>query len=227
LTDAYADLANARSLAAHRDEGTAPFASAFHAEQAVEKSVKALLVCHAVDFPPRHDLGLLVGLAPAAATIRELNVGGLDVYAVEQRDVAGSSKPMSLNEQPTWEEAEEAIKAATDALSRVSADLALARMHRRSGRPACLRSETAVGSVDRATERPTVAVRDEIRPYARSFASSTTRGDKSKLVQLVRPVPARGRLVVPPCSWNDGLTTSSMRRSGGRRSARRSGSSRG
>ena len=126
MTDAYADLANARSLAAHRDEGTAPFASAFHAEQAVEKGVKALLVWYAVDFPPRHDLGLLAGLAPAGATIRELNVGGLNVYAVEQRYVAGSSNPMSLNERPTWDEAQEAIKAATDALSRVSADLATA-----------------------------------------------------------------------------------------------------
>jgi HEPN domain-containing protein len=126
LTDAYADLANARSLAAHRDEGTAPFGSAFHAEQAVEKGVKALLVWHAVDFPPRHDLGLLVGLVPAEATIRELNVGGLSVYAVEQRYVASTSNPMSLNERPTWEEAEEAITLAADALSRVSADLASA-----------------------------------------------------------------------------------------------------
>ena len=126
LTDAYADLANARSLAAHRDEGTAPFASAFHAEQAVEKGLKALLVWHAVDFPPRHDLGLLVGLVPAGATIRELNVGGLTVYAVEQRYVAGTSNPMSLHERPTWEEAEEAITKAADALSRVSADLASA-----------------------------------------------------------------------------------------------------
>ncbi len=126
LTDAYADLANARSLAAHRDEGTAPFASAFHAEQAVEKGVKALLVWHGVDFPPRHDLGLLAGLVPAGATMKELNVGGLTVYAVEQRYVAGSSNPMSLNERPTWDEAEEAITQATDALSRVSADLASA-----------------------------------------------------------------------------------------------------
>jgi HEPN domain-containing protein len=126
LTDAYADLANARSLAAHRDEGTAPFASAFHAEQAIEKGVKAMLVWQAVDFPPRHDLGLLVGLVPAGATIKELNVGGLTVYAVEQRCVAGTSNPMSLNERPTWDDAEEAIKAATDALSRISADLATA-----------------------------------------------------------------------------------------------------
>jgi HEPN domain-containing protein len=126
LTDAYGDLANARTLAAHRDEGTAPFASAFHAEQAVEKGVKALLVWHAVDFPPRHDLGLLVGLVPAGATIKDRNIGGLSVYAVEQRYVAGASNPMSLNERPTWEEAEEAIAEAADALSRVSADLASA-----------------------------------------------------------------------------------------------------
>jgi HEPN domain-containing protein len=126
LADAHADLANARSLAAHRDEGTAPFASAFHAERAVEKGVKALLMWHAVDFPPRHDLGLLAGLAPAGATIRGLNVGGLSVYAVEQRYVAGTSNPMSLNERPTWEEAEEAITLAADALARVSADLASA-----------------------------------------------------------------------------------------------------
>jgi len=126
LADAYADLANARSLAAHRDEGTAPFASAFHAEQAVEKGVKALLVWHGLDFPPRHDLGLLAALVPAGATITELNVGGLTVYAVEQRYVAGMSDPMDLNERPTWDEAEEAIAMATEALSRVSADLAAA-----------------------------------------------------------------------------------------------------
>jgi HEPN domain-containing protein len=126
LADAYADLANARSLAAHRDEGTAPFASAFHAEQAVEKGVKALLVWHAIDFPPRHDLGLLAGLVPAGATVKELNVGGLTVYAVEQRYVAGMSNPMNLIDRPTWDEAEEAIKKATDALSRVAADLASA-----------------------------------------------------------------------------------------------------
>jgi HEPN domain-containing protein len=123
LTDAHADLANARSLAAHGDEGTTPFAAAFHAEQAVEKGLKALLVWHAVDFPPRHDLGLLAGLAPAGATVKEVNLGGLTVYAVEQRYVAGTSDPMNLLDRSTWDEAEEAITAATDALSRVSADL--------------------------------------------------------------------------------------------------------
>lgn len=126
LADAHADLANARSLSAHRDEGTTPFASAFHAQQAVEKGVKALLVWHAVDFPPRHDLGLLLDLVPAGATMRELNVRGLTVYEVEQRYAAGTSSPMELIERPTWDEAEEATEEATHALSRVSADLASA-----------------------------------------------------------------------------------------------------
>ena len=126
LTDAYADLANARSLSAHRDEGTAAFASAFHAEQAVEKGLKALLVWHAIDFPPRHDLGLLAGLVPRGATMTALSVGGLTVYAVDQRYVAGMSNPMDLVERPAWAEAEEAIALATEALSRVSADLASA-----------------------------------------------------------------------------------------------------
>ena len=58
--------------------------------------------------------------------MKELNVRGLTVYAVEQRYVAGSSNPMSLSERPTWDEAEEAIEEATGALSRVSADLSSA-----------------------------------------------------------------------------------------------------
>jgi len=123
LADAQAELANARSLAAHPDEGTAPFASAFHAQQAVEKSIKALLVWHGLDFPLRHDLGLLLDLVPVGATIKDLNVRGLSVYAVEQRHMAGTSNPMQLIERPTWDDAQEAIAAATDALSRVSADL--------------------------------------------------------------------------------------------------------
>lgn len=67
-----------------------------------------------------------MGLVPAGATIRELNLGGLTVYAVEQRSVAGMSNPMNLNERLTWEEAENAIAEATDALVRISADLASA-----------------------------------------------------------------------------------------------------
>jgi hypothetical protein len=47
----------------------------------------------------------------------------LAVDTVEQRYVAGPSDPMNLIDRPTWDEAEEAIGVATDALSRVSVDL--------------------------------------------------------------------------------------------------------
>jgi HEPN domain-containing protein len=126
LADAHAELASGRSLAAHPDEGTAPFASAFHAQQAVEKGIKALLVWHGADFPPRHDLGLLLDLVPVGATIKDLNVRGLSVYAVEQRCAAGTADPMNLIERPTWDDAQEAIAEASNALSRVSADLSSA-----------------------------------------------------------------------------------------------------
>lgn len=122
--DARADLASARSLSAHRDEHTAPFAAAFHAQQAVEKAVKALLIWHGIDYPPRHDLGLLVGLLPEGASIRNLTVAGLMVYAVEQRYVAGAANPMALVDRPTWDEADEAIGTAEHAVAAAYADLA-------------------------------------------------------------------------------------------------------
>ena len=123
LDDAHADLAAARILSAHRDESTAPFAAAFHAEQAVEKALKALLIWHGIDYPPRHDLSLLVGRLPEGTATKTLTIAGLTVYAVEQRYVVGASNPMGLAERPTWDEAEEAISSAAKAVSTVSADL--------------------------------------------------------------------------------------------------------
>lgn len=126
LDDARADLANARTLSVHRDEHTVPFAAAFHAQQAVEKGLKALLTWHGIDYPPKHDLGLLAGLLPDGSVTRELTIAGLTVYAVEQRCVTGAATPMSLIERPTWDEADEAISTAEQAVSVVSADLAAA-----------------------------------------------------------------------------------------------------
>ena len=124
LEDAEADLANARSLSRHRDENTAPFAAAFHAQQAVEKGLKSLLIWFGIDYPPKHDLGLLVGLLPREIPASQLPVGGLTVYAVDQRYVTGAANPMNLNERPTWEDADEAISKAEDAVTVIAADLA-------------------------------------------------------------------------------------------------------
>ena len=126
LGDAEADLANARSLSAHRDEKTSPFGAAFHAQQAVEKALKALLIWNGSEYPPKHDLGLLVGLLPEGASTRELAIAGLTVYAVEQRYVAGAANPMSLSERPTWDEADDAISSAEIAVMVAAGDLVAA-----------------------------------------------------------------------------------------------------
>lgn len=131
LDDAEADLANAGSLSRHRDEGTSPFAAAFHAQQAVEKGLKSLLIWYGVGYPSKHDLGLLLGLLPEETSAARLPVAGLTVYAVEQRYITGAANPMSLSERPTWEEAEEAISAAEGAVMAISADLAAAFAHRK------------------------------------------------------------------------------------------------
>ena len=126
LGDAEADLANARSLSAHRDENTSPSGAAFHAQQAAEKALKALLIWNGIEYPPRHDLGLLIGLLPERAATRDLAIAGLTVYAVEQRYVAGAANPMNLSERPTWDEADDAISAAGNAVRVVAGDLVAA-----------------------------------------------------------------------------------------------------
>src|ERR1035437_9004424 len=125
LADAEADLADASSLSRHRDEGTVPFAAAFHAEQAVEKGLKSLLIYHGIEYTPKHDLGLLIGLLPDGIPPPEVPVAGLTVYAVEQRYVAGAGNPMNLNERPTWNDAEETISLAAQALAKISEYLAV------------------------------------------------------------------------------------------------------
>jgi HEPN domain-containing protein len=125
LDDAEADLANSHSLSRHRDEGTAPFAAAFHAEQTVEKGLKSLLIDHGIDYPPKHDLGLLISLLPDGISTPEVPVAGLTVYAVEQRSVADAGNPMNLNERPTWNDAEEEISLAAQALAKISEALAV------------------------------------------------------------------------------------------------------
>ncbi len=64
----------------------APFATvAFHAQQCVEKYLKALLVLHSIDFPKTHDLQALVGMVPISCglnlPISDMNV--LSSHAIE------------------------------------------------------------------------------------------------------------------------------------------------
>lgn len=75
LQKAEGDLAAARLLAS--DPSQADHVVGFHAQQAVEKSLKAVLAVREVEIPLSHDLGFLVKLCEAADPVPS--------------DVAGSS----------------------------------------------------------------------------------------------------------------------------------------
>lgn len=59
----------------------------FHAQQAAEKSVKAVLLCFDVAFPPTHNLSVLFALLPEDVPPPQDLAGivGLTVYAVSAR----------------------------------------------------------------------------------------------------------------------------------------------
>ena len=66
ISYAQGDMSAARTLANHRADNV-PATSAFHAHQAVEKAIKALLIAAQVPFQKEHDLSLLKGLGKRSA----------------------------------------------------------------------------------------------------------------------------------------------------------------
>ena len=103
IRSADGDLAAAKHLLS----GGAEFVRGvvFHAQQAVEKFLKAVLVWHQVEFPKTHDIGRLMDLVKTvdsglADSVREASA--LTPYAVEAR------YPSDLPE-PTLAEAREAL----------------------------------------------------------------------------------------------------------------------
>jgi len=62
LKMARVDLHVAEKLAA--DPSLEPWVIGFHAQQAVEKSLKSILVAEQIDFPRTHDLEILLGRVP-------------------------------------------------------------------------------------------------------------------------------------------------------------------
>ncbi len=117
LRKARGDLLTAEHLASERPD--LGFAAAFHAQQAVEKALKALLVWHQVDFPKSHDLERLVELLdesgiPVERVLRQ--VTSLTLYAVDAR------YPGDLPE-PTVAEVEQAVAIAHRACASIAAGL--------------------------------------------------------------------------------------------------------
>jgi len=77
----------------------------FHAQQAVEKALKAILVKHGIEFPYTHNVQRLLDLLPAELTRTELvdRAGRVTAYAV-------SARYPSIDEPVTEEEYREALK---------------------------------------------------------------------------------------------------------------------
>lgn len=127
ISYAQADMSAARTLADNRADNV-PATSAFHAHQAVEKAIKALLVAAQVTFQKEHDLSLLLGLVPSDRFPRIHEVGSLadlNPYAVATRyPMLHAGNPMSLNAGPEWSDADAAIALAERVLAAVVADLA-------------------------------------------------------------------------------------------------------
>jgi HEPN domain-containing protein len=111
------DLRNAEHTLTLRED--CPFDTVcFHAQQCVEKYLKALLLIHSVDFPRTHDLRVLIQLV---SMHRELGlemseVVALNRYTVEAR-YPGDWEPI------TREHAEEAVGMAQKARAAVRACL--------------------------------------------------------------------------------------------------------
>ena len=81
----------------------------FHAQQAVEKSLKALLALHDIEYPWRHDLGELIELAKPLAPVilsYEERVLSMTPFAVQVR--------YDTEFVPSSNKAQEALKTATE-----------------------------------------------------------------------------------------------------------------
>ena len=85
-----------------------PWACCFHAQQAAEKALKALLVARGTEPPYTHDLGALAALLPGEVHlgVSPDELGELTTHATGSRYVLDAG---SEAEDPTWAEAERAV----------------------------------------------------------------------------------------------------------------------
>lgn len=92
------------ALSAMRRKSPLTYGATFHAQQSIEKYLKALLISRQVSFPRTHDLAALGLLCKQAGVILPIDDDALELltaYAVETR-YPGT--------QPTIEESKKAIK---------------------------------------------------------------------------------------------------------------------
>lgn len=100
-------------------EGVAPRHACFHAQQAAEQALKAVLVFLEIEFPYRHDLDILRDLVPAGWPVKEDHP---DLAWLSERAVRG--RYVGPWPEATEENAQAAVQQARAVLASVSADLA-------------------------------------------------------------------------------------------------------
>jgi len=113
-----ADLGAARTILDSRG-ATAPWTVTFHAQQAVEKHLKAALVIEQVVHPRTHELERLSSLLPSDWDLPDQEtLSGLSLYAVAGRYPGDD---LDAGPEPTWADAEEAVGLAETVRRRVLA----------------------------------------------------------------------------------------------------------
>jgi HEPN domain-containing protein len=94
---------------------------AFHAQQATEKALKALLVADQVDFPRTHDLGELLALLRQTGRRRPAGLEQVE----ELTPLAVQTRYPGFDDPVEEAEADEAIRLASETLVWVKAELGL------------------------------------------------------------------------------------------------------
>lgn len=107
LSKARTDLALA-TVVLEKGPDMDPWACCFHAQQAAEKALKAVLVARGTEPPYTHDLGALAAVMPddLLLDVGDNDLGDLTTYATGPRYVFDAG---TETEDPTWAEAERAV----------------------------------------------------------------------------------------------------------------------
>jgi len=103
-----------------------PWVCCFHAQQAAEKALKAVVVARGEEPPHVHDLGALAAVMPddLVLDVHGDDLGDLTTYATAARYVFDAGTEA---EDPTWDEAERFVVVAAGILAAVRAYLGEAR----------------------------------------------------------------------------------------------------
>lgn len=122
LRKCRADLAAARSILKGDDEDNEPWTVAHHAQQAVEKAIKALLVRDGLPVPRRHDIGqLMQSLPDPARSIMDTRAVRLSEYATGVRYPDTIDDLWVIADEVDWDAAREALHLAESVVATVTA----------------------------------------------------------------------------------------------------------